>query len=425
MYVPGNPIKPGALKFTGCLIFKICPNGDYIPQFNLLLGIIFRKRYYFWGIRITTMIERDLYNVVNKRISDKKAIIIVGARQVGKTTFIEHILKDKDYLLIDCDDPTTKEQIENANTETLRRIIGNKTIVFFDEAQRIKNIGLILKIIIDRIKHIKIFVSGSSSLDLQDRINEPLTGRKWEFSLFTLSWNELVNQYGHLTMMQQLETRLIYGSYPEVVTAVGDEEEVLKQLSSSYLYKDILKLNEIRKPEILEKLLQALAFQVGSEVSFSELSNNLGIDKKTIESYIQLLEKSFIIFKLNPFSRNLRNEISTKRKIYFYDNGIRNAIISNFNSLSLRQDTGILWENFLVSERIKYLHYHRISANIYFWRTKQKQEIDFVEERGGKIYAYEFKYNPRKKIRIPGSFERQYTPVFSIVNKDNFFEFLN
>jgi predicted AAA+ superfamily ATPase len=372
-----------------------------------------------------TMIKRDLYEAVNKRISDKKAIIIIGARQVGKTTFIENMLKDKDYLLIDCDDPVTKEQIENANTETLKRIIAKKSIVFFDEAQRVKNIGLILKIVIDRIKNVKIFVSGSSSLDLLDSINEPLTGRKWEFSFFSLSWNELVNHYGYLKMLQQFETRLIYGSYPDVVTSVGDEEEVLKQLSSSYLYKDILKLNGIRKPEILEKLLQALAFQVGSEVSLPELSNLLQTDKKTIESYIRLLEKSYIIFKLNPFSRNLRNEINKKRKIYFYDNGVRNAIISNFNSLSLRQDTGALWENFLVSERIKYLHYNRISANVYFWRTKQKQEIDFIEERGGKIYAYEFKFNPRKKVKIPGLFERQYNPEFSIVNKDNFFEFLS
>lgn len=370
------------------------------------------------------MIERDLYNVVNKHISDKKAIIIVGARQVGKTTFVENILKDKDYLLIDCDDPINKEQIENANTESLKRIIGKKNIVFFDEAQRIKNIGLILKIIIDRIKNVKIFVSGSSSFDLLDSINEPLTGRKWEFLLFPISWHELTNHFGHLKTLQQLETRLIYGSYPDVVNSIGDEEEVLKQLSSSYLYKDILKLNGIRKPEIIEKLLQALAFQVGNEVSYNELSNFLQIDKKTVESYIRLLEKSYIVFKLNPFSRNLRNEINKKKKIYFYDNGIRNAIISNFNSLSLRQDTGALWENFLVNERIKYLHYNRISANVYFWRTKQKQEIDFIEERGGKIYAYEFKFNPRKKIKIPNVFEKQYNPVFSVINKDNFFEFL-
>lgn len=418
-------IIPTIFNIESVLKIIFFQKANYIPPKILLLGIIFSKSYYFWGIEIITMIERDLYKVVNNRISDKKAIIIVGARQVGKTTFVENILKDKDYLLIDCDDPTTKEQIENANTETLRRIIGNKTIVFFDEAQRVKNIGLTFKIIIDRIKNVKIFVSGSSSLDLLDSINEPLTGRKWEFSLFSMSWNELTNHYGHLTMLQQLETRLIYGSYPDVVTSVGDEEEVLKQLSSSYLYKDILKLNGIRKPEILEKLLQALAFQVGNEVSYNELSNILQIDKKTIESYIRLLEKSYIIFKLNPFSRNLRNEISKKRKIYFYDNGIRNAIISNFNSLSFRQDTGVLWENFLVSERIKYLHYHRISVNIYFWRTKQKQEIDFIEERGGKIYAYEFKFNPRKKPKIPNVFEKQYNPVFSIINKDNFFEFLS
>jgi predicted AAA+ superfamily ATPase len=362
---------------------------------------------------------------VNKRISDKKAIIVIGARQVGKTTFIENLLKGKDYLLVDCDDPTTKEQVENANTETLKRIIGRNTLVFFDEAQRVKNIGLILKIIIDRMKNVKIFVSGSSSLDLPDSINEPLTGRKWEFKLFPLSWNELENHYGHLTVIQQLETRLIYGNYPEIVTSPGDEEEILKQLSSSYLYKDILRMRGIRKPEVLQKLLQALAFQVGSEVSYNELSNLIQIDKKTVDSYIRLLEEAFIIFKLNPFSRNLRNEISTKRKIYFYDNGIRNAIISNFNPLHLRQDTGVLWENFIVSERIKYLHYNRISANIYFWRTKQKQEIDFIEERGGKIYAYEFKFSQRRKPKIPETFMTQYHPEFSIIDRENFYQFLS
>jgi len=370
------------------------------------------------------MIKRDLNQIVSGRFGDNKAIVILGARQVGKTTFIEDLLNKKKYLLVDCDDPLNIEILENANTETLKHIIGSYKIVFFDEAQRIKNIGLLIKIIIDRIKNVKVFISGSSALDIASIVNEPLTGRKWEYNMFSLSWNELVVHFGHLTMMQQLETRLIYGSYPEVVTHQGDEEELLKQLTSSYLYKDMLKFGGIRKPEVLDKLLKLLAFQVGSEVSYNELSNRLQLDKKTVDSYIQLLEKAFIVFRLQPFGKNPRKEITTKRKIYFYDNGIRNTLISNFNPLSMRQDVGILWENFIISERVKYLQNNRILANIYFWRTKQWQEIDFVEERDGKIFATEIKYSSKKKTKIPNYFKDTYSPEFQIVSKDNFYKYL-
>ncbi len=388
------------------------------------MGIIFLKIYYFWGLQYIIMIKRDLNQVVSGHFDDSKAIIILGARQVGKTTFIENLLKEKEYLLIDCDDPLNIEILENANTETLKQIIGSKKIIFFDEAQRIQNIGLLIKIIIDRIKNVKVFISGSSSLDIAAIINEPLTGRKWEYNMYPLSWNELADSFGHLTMMQQLETRLIFGSYPEVVTNKGDEKEILKQLTSSYLYKDILKFGGIRKPEVLDKLLKLLAFQIGSEVSYNELANKLQLDKKTVDSYIQLLEKAFIIFRLQPFGKNPRKEITTKRKIYFYDNGIRNTLISNFNPLSMRQDIGALWENFIISERIKYLQNNRIFTNIYFWRTKQGQEIDFVEERDGKIFATEIKYSSKKDSKIPRYFKETYSPEFQIVNKDNFFKFL-
>ena len=388
------------------------------------MGIIFPKIYYFWGLALITMIKRDLNKIVISRINDEKAIVILGARQVGKTTFIEGLLNEKDYLLIDCDDQLNVEILENANTETLKQIIGSHKIVFFDEAQRIKNIGLLIKIIIDRIKNVKVFISGSSALDIASIVNEPLTGRKWEYNMLSLSWNELVNHFGHLTMMQQLETRLIYGSYPEVVTHQGDEKELLKQLTSSYLYKDILKFGGIRKPEVLDKLLKLLAFQVGSEVSYNELSNRLQLDKKTVDSYIQLLEKATIVFRLQPFGKNPRKEITSKRKIYFYDNGIRNTLISNFNPLSLRQDVGVLWENFIISERIKHLQNNRILANIYFWRTKQGQEIDFIEERDGKIFATEIKYSSKKIAKIPNYFKEAYSPEFQTVNKDNFFKFL-
>jgi predicted AAA+ superfamily ATPase len=329
------------------------------------------------------MINRKLETIIRSRLDGKKAIIVLGPRQSGKTTLIEMILSDREsYLLLDCDDSLIREQLQNANTEKLKQIIGSYKTVFIDEAQRVKNIGLSLKIIIDRIKNVQLLVSGSSSFELANEINEPLTGRKWEYTLYPLSWEELQDYFGYLQSMQQLEQRIVYGMYPEVVSNPGDEEEILKQISGSYLFKDLFTYEGIRRPELLEKLLQALALQVGSQVSYNGLSNLLQADKATISNYIQLLEKAFVVFRLQSFSRNLRNEIKTSRKIYFYDNGIRNAIISNYNPLYLRQDTEALWENFLISERMKFLHYNRISSNKYFWRTKQQQEIDYIEERG-------------------------------------------
>jgi predicted AAA+ superfamily ATPase len=371
------------------------------------------------------MIKRQLETVIQARLDSRKALILLGPRQAGKTTLIESILSESGkYLLLDCDDPLTREQLRDANTEKLKQIIGSNKIVFIDEAQRVKNIGLTLKIILDRIKNIQLLVSGSSSFDLANVINEPLTGRKWEYILYPICWSELQNHFGYLQALQQLDQRLIYGMYPDVIMNPGDDEEILRQLSGSYLYKDLLSYEGIRKPELLEKLLQALALQLGAEVSYNELSNLLQVDKATVSNYIQLLEKAFVIFRLQPLSRNLRNEIRTSRKIYFYDNGIRNSIISNFNPVYLRQDIGSLWENFLISERIKFFHYNQISTNIYFWRSKQQQEIDYIEERGGKIYAYEFKWSKKKRVKIPASFDQSYQPEFQIINKENFQGFL-
>ncbi len=367
------------------------------------------------------MVQRQLEAIIKARLDGKKAIVLLGPRQSGKTTLIETILLERGkYLLLDCDDPVTRGELTNANTEKLKQIIGSHKIVFIDEAQRVENVGLSLKIILDRIKNIQLFVSGSSSFDLTNEINEPLTGRKWEYTLYPISWDELQNHIGYLQALQQIEQRIVFGMYPDVIETLGDEEEILKQLSGSYLYKDLLSYKGIRKPELLEKLLRALAFQVGSEVSYNELSNLLQADKATIKNYVQLLEKAFVVFRLQPFNRNLRNEIKSLTKIYFFDNGIRNAIVSNFNPINLRQDMGQLWENFLISERMKYLHYNRISANTYFWRTKQKQEVDYIEERGGKIYAYEFKWGRIKNKKIPASFKQAYQPEFHFINRDNF-----
>jgi predicted AAA+ superfamily ATPase len=370
------------------------------------------------------MIKRKLFETI---LSKKgKAILVLGPRQSGKTTLMNEVTNHlQNKLFLDCDDPLIRELLENANTEKLKQIIGKHTVVFIDEAQRVKNIGLTLKIITDQLKQVQLFVSGSSSFELANEINEPLTGRKWEYQLFPVSWEEFQNHLGYIKSLQQLEQRLIFGMYPEVITNYGAEHATLKQITDSYLYKDLLSFKGIRKPEVLIKLLKALAFQTGSEVSYNELASMLQVDKNTVSNYIDLLEKVFIVFRLQPLGRNLRNEITTNRKIYFYDNGIRNALVANFNPLSMRPDTGALWENFLISERTKYLHYNQTFVNQYFWRTKQQQEIDYIEEREGKLFVYEFKWNPNAKVKFPITFLKNYVQVETkIIHKDNFQEFL-
>jgi uncharacterized protein len=369
------------------------------------------------------MFPRILEKRIREKIGGGKAIVLVGARQVGKTTLIKSILKDFDYLFLDADDPTTRSMLTNPNTEQIRTILADNRIVFLDEAQRISGIGLTLKIITDQFKEVQLFVSGSSSFDLGNELNEPLTGRKWEYEMFPIAWEEYENKIGFIKSEQQLENRLLYGFYPEVINNQGKEREALKSLVNSYLYRDILAFSDIRKPEVLEKLLQALALQMGGEVNYNELAQTVGINKLTIQKYIEILEKGYIVFRLNSFSRNLRNEIKQNRKIYFYDNGIRNMIIGNFNPLELRVDKGALWENFLVSERRKQNLYKDTFSKMYFWRTKQQQEIDFVEESNGEIYGYEFKWNI-KKANFPQKFIETYNAETFLINKDNFRNFV-
>ena len=370
------------------------------------------------------MYLRYLEKEIKKRIGSGKAIVLIGPRQVGKTTLIETILKNKDYLLLDGDDPRTKALLTEPNTEEIRSILGKYKYVFIDEAQRIKGIGLTMKIITDRFKDVQLFTSGSSSFDLSNQINEPLTGRKWEYQLFPISWEEYEEQHGYLYAEQQLENRLLYGLYPDVLNNPEDEISVLRNLVNSYLYKDILSFANIQKPEILEKLVQALALQIGSEVNYSELAQMVNADKNTVSKYIDILQKGYIIFKLGSFSRNLRNEIKMNKKIYFYDNGIRNMIIGNFNPLELRTDKGALWENFLISERVKQNEYKQSLAHTYFWRTKQQQEVDFVEEDSGKIYGYEFKWKNRNKVKLPKTFTKTYNAESKVIDRNNFREFV-
>lgn len=372
------------------------------------------------------MISRQIQILVNQKLGQGKAILITGPRQTGKTTLLKQIFTDhKDVLWLNGDDPETRIQLEDVTVTKWKRIIGSKTTLVLDEAQRIKNIGLKLKLITDQLSHIQVVATGSSAFELANEINEPLTGRKWSFHLFPVSYSELENHYGFLDVQKMLNERLVYGSYPEVVTAEYDQRDVLNQLTDSFLYKDILMWDRVKKPEKLTKLLQALSFQVGSEVSYNELGKTVGLDNQTVENYLSILEQTFVIFRLPPLSRNLRKELKKKRKIYFYDNGIRNAVIAQYQPLELRQDVGALWENWLISERKKWLHYNQVYANSFFWRTVDQQEIDYVEERDGMMAALEFKWNPKKKKDMPKAFAKAYpTSQWQILSPANYYEWL-
>ncbi|MFA6924186.1 MAG: ATP-binding protein [Bacteroidales bacterium] len=371
------------------------------------------------------MIKRILQQVIENKINKGKAIILLGPRQTGKTTLLKIIAeKHKPYLFLDGDDPTVRNILNTPNTGQLRNLIGNHKMVFIDEAQRINNIGITLKIITDQLKGIQLLVSGSSALEINHTMNEPLTGRKWEYLLYPISWQELENNIGYLSAIQILEQRLLFGMYPDVINNNGEEKEILKHLLSSYLYKDVLEYGGIKKPEIIDNLLQALAFQVGNEVSYNELSQLLNIDRKTVGTYIDLLEKAFIVFKLHSFSRNLRNEIKTNKKVYFYDNGVRNMLIGNFQPISQRFDKGAIWENFLISERKKHIEYSQSYAKMYFWRTAQQQEIDYIEEKDGIIKGYEFKWEAIRKVKIPKLFIQSYNADVFVIDKNNFIKFI-
>jgi uncharacterized protein len=374
------------------------------------------------------MIPRLLESVIKQRIDYSKAIVVLGPRQVGKTTLLNKIAAELSpaCLYLNGDDPAVRLAWNNPTQAFVQNYIGKAKIIFVDEAQRIENFGQSAKMIIDAKQGIQLFISGSSSLDISSKINEPLTGRKWEYGLYPLSWREIKDHFSFSAAILRLEDLLVTGMYPEVITHPENAKETLINLAGSYLYKDILELAGIRRPEILVKLLQALAWQVGQEVSYNELAQTIGADKATVANYLDLLEKAFVVFRLFPFARNLRKEIATSRKIFFYDNGVRNTILNNFASLSERNDVGALWENFLISERKKQLAYNGFYGNSYFWRTVAQSEIDYVEERDGKISIYEFKWSPKAKVRFPGAFLAGYNPITSkVIHRDNFDEWLS
>lgn len=372
------------------------------------------------------MINRSLEKILLPKLFLGKAIVVMGPRQVGKTTLLKKLFSNaSEVLWLNGDEMDVQNIFGSLSADRFKAILGPKKIVIIDEAQRIENIGLRLKLIIDSIPEVQLIATGSSSFELANKVNEPLTGRKWEYKMFPLSFSEMVQHHGLLEEKRMMPHRLVYGYYPDVVNHQGTENEILKQLSESYLYKDVLMLDEIKKPLKLVKLLQALALQVGSQVSYNELGNLCGLDSKTVEKYISLLEQSFVVFILSSFSRNARNELKNSKKIYFYDNGIRNALIANFNPIENRTDQGALWENFLISERIKYLNYSNKWTNYWFWRTKEQKEIDFVEEENGRISTFEFKWNPNTKVQFPKKFSDNYpNSSFETVHRDNFDEFL-
>ncbi|MDX1906270.1 MAG: ATP-binding protein [Bacteroidia bacterium] len=369
-----------------------------------------------------------LATLAEKLTGPRKIILLYGARQVGKTTLVREFLRGYEgkVLEINADMPRLTQTLSSRDLGQLQRMLAGYDLLFIDEAQRIPDIGINLKIIHDQIPDIRIVVTGSSSLDLANKVSEALTGRTWTYVLYPLSvleWRQLDSSF---VLDQRIEEFLLYGMYPEVFAYPGAQEkrEYLTGLTDAYLYKDILDLGGIRYPEKILNLLRLLAWQIGSQVSFSELGKQLGLSTETVHAYVELLKKGFVVFDLQGYSRNLRKEITKTRKIYFYDLGIRNALIENFNSLSQRNDTGHLWENFLICERMKRMHYERQYANFYFWRTYTGAELDFVEERDGKLFGYEMKWS-NNKAKAPASWLETYPEAtFTLLNQENYLEFI-
>lgn len=371
------------------------------------------------------------YQLTNlqKLIAPNKVFVVYGPRRTGKTTLLEHFRQglNEPNQMVNGEDIFIQQILSSQSIDKLKNFVGQKKWLIIDEAQKIPAIGLNLKLIVDHIPDIRVIATGSSSFDLASQVGEPLTGRKWTLRLFPLAQMELSQIENAAETAARLESRLIYGSYPEVVLCEDDQlrQRYLKEIISSYLYKDILELEGLRHSDKLVRLLQLLAFQIGKIVSFTELGGQLGLSKNTVDRYLDLLEKAFVIYKLRGFSRNLRKEVSKNPRYYFYDIGIRNALIQNFNPLNLRDDTGALWENYLVMERLKKQEYTNMSCANYFWRTYDKKEVDWVEEREGRLFAYEFKWNPSAKVVPPNDFMKAYSGThFERVDAENYLKFI-
>ena len=365
--------------------------------------------------------------VLESRFFKGKVLILAGPRQVGKTTLVLEILKKyskEEIVQFNCDDPDERALLSNKNIEKLKSLIGKAKIIFIDEGQKVETIGQTLKLLVDHYRKKKqIIVTGSSSFNLLDNTEEALTGRKYVYYLYPLSFEEIYHSGNLLRLQKELENFMVFGNYPEVVnsSSIDEKAEGLKNLAGSYLYKDILEFQQVKSSDFLRRLLKALALQVGSEVSYTEISGLLGVDKKTVERYVDLLEKNFIVFRLPPYFSNPRKEISKLRKIYFYDVGIRNAIINNFNMLDSRNDQGALWENLAIIERMKYQAYHGIYSNNYFWRSYALAEVDWVEERGGSVHGFEIKWKKKKRNAVPKDWANR---AYKVVTPENLEEFV-
>jgi len=368
------------------------------------------------------MYQRNLSKIIEKELQEKEVLIIYGARQVGKTTILKNLLQDKESILLNCEKFSVSEILESKNLVRIKQLFGENKIVALDEAQKISKIGEVLKLIYDdETFHCKIIATGSSSFDLAGKIIEPLTGRNRKLKLYPISLSEIKGKDGWVWIEENLDSLLVFGQYPAVLMSAETRKEiVLDELASDYLYKDILAHERIRNPLLLRKLLKALALQVGSQVSVNELSGLLGIASQTVEKYLDLLEKNFVVYQLGTFSSNLRNELKKSRKYYFYDLGIRNALLNNFSPLSSRLDVGMLWENFCVNERMKINCANEIRVNYYFWRTYDGAEIDLIEESNGVLELFEFKWRLKSNVKIPVSFEGKYgRKEFKVISREN------
>ncbi len=371
------------------------------------------------------MIHRTQQNEIDSYLFKGKAILVFGARQVGKTSLIKNTIKNNSFLWFNGDEPDTQILLENITTDRLKALVGENKILVIDEAQMIHNIGLLIKRMVDNFPEIQVIASGSSAFELADKTKESMVGRKEELQLFPFSYKEMVGHSNFVEETRLVPHRMVFGYYPEVVNNLGKEEKILNDLVEGFLYKDILNLEGVKKSSTLQRLVQMLAFRIGSEINYSSLGNDLGINRLTVEKYIDILEKNFIVFSLNTFSKNQDNEIRKSRKIYFWDNGLRNRIIKNFTPIELRDDVGALWENFIISERKKKLSYENQYKDTYFWRNTQQAEIDFLEIKNNEIDAFEIKYNPNVTVKFTKSFTEKYHPkTTQVIHKENFWDYL-
>ncbi|MBR7154993.1 MAG: ATP-binding protein [Paludibacteraceae bacterium] len=371
--------------------------------------------------------SRIIAEGVSRKFFKGKVIVVYGPRQSGKTTLIKELLREMAVspVFLNGDDDLDVHYFDTVTASRWTQLMGEKKVVFIDEGQKIQNLGRAVKLLVDSRDDVQVVITGSSSFTLANSVKEPLTGRKFEYRLFPLSYAELAKHFGVLDESKKLELRLIYGSYPEVVTNEDGVKETLKMLADSYLYRDLMQYEGIRKPAVLEKLLRAVALQVGSEVSYNELAGLIGVSRTLVESYLKILEQAFIIFPLASYSNNLRNEIKKGVKYYFWDNGIRNAVLNDFTPVPQRNDIGALWENYAISERMKRNAYSRADGLPYFWRTTDQMEVDYLEVYGSKIKAFEFKWNPKKKSRVTKAFTNRYPEAeVETITPENFGEWV-